>query len=135
MPADAVRFECRQGWHGLIQKAADEVATFSPSWGVRLVGGKEKLGSLVLFVRYDDTAAMDAVEAFIEDFRKRSLGVCEQCGRRGRLRLGVVAATRCEDHADFVAPFRDEDGEIIDLPPTGGPIWKDGRKASYSPCE
>lgn len=133
--AEPVKFECRAGWHGLIQQAADDVATFSPSWGVRLVGGKEKAGSLVLFVAYDDTAAMDAVEAFIEGYRKRSLGVCEQCGRSGRLRLGVVAATRCADHADFVAPFRDEDGEIIDLPPTGGPIWKDARKASYSPSE
>lgn len=130
-----IEFECRQGWHGLIQKAADEVATFSPSWNARLVGGKEKFGSLILFVSHAGGGATEPCEAMIEDFRKRSLSICEECGRRGRLRLGVVAAVRCEDHADFVAPFRDEDGEVIDLPPTGGPVWKDGRKARYSPSE
>ncbi|NHT78936.1 hypothetical protein G8E10_24870 [Rhizobiaceae bacterium CRRU44] len=132
--APNAEFECRSGWRDLIEKAAGEMADYPDDWRVVIAGGKEKMGGLVLSVSYVGRWPVEPVEYFIEDWRKASLAVCEECGSAGRLRLGVVAATRCEDHADFVAPFRDEDGEILDLPPTGGPVWKDGRKASYSPC-
>ncbi|MGO7674855.1 hypothetical protein ACC685_33370 [Rhizobium ruizarguesonis] len=137
MEREVIRFECRPGWNGLIQQAANEIATFSASWNARIYGGKEKFGALYLFVGpFDNESSYDVLNDLVERYRKRSLTICEECGQRGRLRMGIsIAATRCDDHAAFVAPFRDEDGEIIDLPPTGGPIWKDGRTARYSPSE
>jgi len=130
---DAAAFECRAGWRGLIVQAAAEVAAMPDLWRVRIVGGKEKMGSLILFIYCDGQRPIDLVDCLCEAYRKKSITVCEECGAPGRLRMGVVAATRCEQHADFVAPFRDDDGEIIDLPPTGGPIWRDGHKGRYSP--
>lgn len=68
-----------------------------------------------------------------EAARKQSLTICDECGAPGRLRMGVnIAKTTCDRHAHLAASFRDDDGEIIDLPPTGGPIYKDSRQGRYS---
>lgn len=133
MEFQGIRFACRSGWHKLIQKAADEMATFSPSWDAAIYGGKEKFGALYLSIGpWDNPSSRDTLAEFKERYRKASLSICEECGKAGRLRFGSgICATRCEEHADFVAPFSEDDGWIVDLPPQGGPIYKDGTQGKY----
>lgn len=77
-------------------------------------------GSLLLAALFDEPIALDVIDGFTERYRKRSLSTCEECGRSGRLRLGVdLIATLCDDHADYAAPFLPEDGTVLDLPPFG----------------
>ncbi|MBY4615703.1 MULTISPECIES: hypothetical protein [Rhizobium] len=126
------RWAFRSGWLGLIQEAQGEIGALPAAWKARLVGGKEKLGYLQLSINWQGHARRDRIEAITEQFRKRSLTICEECGKPGRLRMGVsIAATRCDDHAAFAAPFRDDDGRIVDLPPMGGPIYADGSQGRY----
>ncbi|OWO89697.1 hypothetical protein B5E41_30110 [Rhizobium esperanzae] len=126
------RWAFRSGWLDLIQEAQVEIAALPASWKARLVGGKEKFGYLRLTIEWHGRAGRDRIDVITERFRKRSRTVCEECGKPGRLRLGVsIAATRCDNHADFAAPFRADDGLIVDLPPIGGPIYADGSQGSY----
>ncbi|NEI66483.1 hypothetical protein [Rhizobium leguminosarum] len=108
--------------------AADLVKLDGPP---RITGGKEKFGSLIIYCDYEDGQA-EKVRTLKGTIRKRSLEVCDECGAPGRLRMGVsIAKTTCDRHAHLAAPFRGDDGEIIDLPPNGGPIYKDGRQGKY----
>lgn len=41
--------------------------------------------------------------------------------------MGInIAKTTCDRHAHLAEPLREDDGKIVDLPPTGGPIYADG---------
>ncbi|MGO7821197.1 hypothetical protein ACC684_28515 [Rhizobium ruizarguesonis] len=127
------RWAFRSGWLGLIQEAQAEIGALPAAWNARLVGGKEKFGYLQLSINWQGHARRDRIEAITERYRKRSLTICEECGKLGRLRMGIsIAATRCDDHAEFAAPFRDDDGRVVDLPPMGGPIYADGSQGNYS---
>lgn len=97
--ASGAVFDCMDGWRDLIAKAASEVAELPEEWNARIVGGKLEDGGLFLDIWYDGWSPHIAIEAFTDDFREMSLTICEVCGRRGRLRLIGVAATRCDDHA------------------------------------
>lgn len=126
------RWAFRPGWLGLIQEAQAEIAALPVAWKARLIEGKEKFGYLRLSIDWKGRARRDRIEAIAERYRKRSLTICEECGKPGRLRMGVsIAATRCDDHATFAAPFRADDGRIVDLPPIGGPIYADGSQGHY----
>ncbi|ANL12009.1 MULTISPECIES: hypothetical protein [unclassified Rhizobium] len=122
-------FAFSAGWTGLLDEMAADLVRLDGS--ARIMGGKEKLGSMIVFIDRDP-AKTKAVSALKEDYRRRSLDVCDECGAPGRLRMGVsIAKTTCDRHAHLAAPFREDDGEIVDLPPTGGPIYKDGRQGTY----
>ncbi len=122
-------FSFSKGWTALLVELAAELAKMDGP--PRIIGGKEKFGSLILYVDYE-RSQMKAVEVLKEGIRKRSVTVCEECGQPGRLRMGHGRVkTTCEAHARLVYPLRDDDGEIVDLPMTGGPIYKDGRQGVY----
>ncbi|KAB1086278.1 hypothetical protein F4V91_07415 [Neorhizobium galegae] len=127
------RWAFRAGWLALVQEAHAEVAALPVAWKARLVEGKEKFGDLRLSIDWAGRARRDRIEAIVERYRKRSLSVCAECGKPGGLRMGVsIAATRCEDHAAFAAPFRDDHGRIVDPSPIGGPIYADAtQKGQY----
>lgn len=129
VPADA-EFACGKGRERVIRKLATGLSAI-PGPPPRFSGGKEKFGSFIAFTSCEDDQR-EQVRALREAARKLSLTICEECGNPGRLRMGVnIAKTTCDRHAHLAAPFRDTDGEIIDLPPTGGPIYKDGRQGRY----
>ncbi|WP_425648661.1 hypothetical protein [Agrobacterium radiobacter] len=129
VPTDA-EFACGKGWERVIRKLATGLSAI-PGPPPRFSGGKEKFGSFIAFVSCE-VDQREEVRALVEAARKQSLRFCEECGNPGRLRMGVsIAKTTCDRHAHLAAPFRDTDGEIIDLPPTGGPIYKDGRQGRY----
>lgn len=81
-----------------------------------LTMGKEKYGCLVIRIDHHPDL-YDEVEAFRERVRKRSLMICERCGRRGRLRFSWHRVkTYCDDHAYLAEPIDPErDGKILDL--------------------
>ena len=106
------RFRFGEGWEQILRSALTKLSAVSGP--PRVSGGKEKGGCLVLHVAHDP-AQREAVEAIRADLRKRSLTVCEECGKAGRLRMGIAQfKTTCEDHAHLVGPLRDDDGTIGD---------------------
>lgn len=104
------------GWIDLIKGAVERVRTYPESWKVRLDGGKEKFGCLVLHIAcdYDQLGCRSEVERLREEIRLRSLGMCEVCGEQGRLRLGHWAKTVCDRHAAVLGEFREDDGVWAD---------------------
>lgn len=122
-------FSFSKGWTSLLADLAVELAKMDGP--PRIIGGKEKMGSLILRVDYE-RSQMKAVEVLKEGIRKRSVTICDECGAPGRLRMGVnIAKTTCDEHTRLAHPLRDDDGEIVDLPMTGGPIYKDGTQGTY----
>ncbi|MFK3962112.1 hypothetical protein ACI2KT_00860 [Ensifer adhaerens] len=100
------------GWLSLLHHASGRVRTYPQGWRARIVGGKEKLGCLVLHIAcdYDARGCRSEVERLREEVRLRSLGICEICGENGRLRLSGYAKTVCDQHAAVMGEFREDDG-------------------------
>ena len=122
-------FAFGKGWERIVRELATALGALDGP--PRITGGKEKFGSLIVRIEYQRTQ-MKAVEVLKEAARKKSVTICEECGQPGRLRMGVsICKTTCNRHAHLAAPFRDDDGEINDLPPSGGPIYNDGRQGVY----
>ncbi|MBY3314769.1 hypothetical protein [Rhizobium laguerreae] len=122
-------FAFSAGWTDLLDELVTELVKLDQS--ARIAGGKEKFGSMIVFIDHDPAKRVD-IAALKESYRKRSVKVCDECGDPGRLRIGVsIAKTTCDRHAHLAAPFREDDGEVVDLPPTGGPVYKDGTQGVY----
>lgn len=115
MNADA-RFAMDIGWLDLLQHAADRVRTYPDAWKVKIVGGKEKFGCLVLHIGcdYDQRGCRSELERLREEVRLRSLATCEICGSSGRLRLSGYAKTVCDRHAPVMGDMREDDGRWAD---------------------
>lgn len=132
-------FACGPGWEQIIRSVATKLGTLPGP--PRITGGKEKFGSLILYVSYDiipekydlkDISLGDTIEDIREAARQKSVTICEECGEPGRLRMSYSwTKTTCEQHAHLVDNLREDDGEIVDLPPQGGPIYKDGSQGTY----
>ena len=135
------------GGVGLVRDAVSRMRTYPTSWKVRLDGGKEKFGCLVLFVSFDVDArgAMPEIRRLREEVRLRSLATCDICGDPGRLRIGQWAKTTCGKHAAVLGSFREDDGRWADPwhwledgqddPPEAAEVLKDllpGRKRPKS---
>lgn len=110
--ASDAEFSFDIGWLDLVRDAVARMRTYPASWRVRLDGGKEKFGCLVLFVFFDVEArgAMHEICRMREEFRLRSLATCDICGDAGRLRLGQWAKTTCDRHAAVLGEMREDDG-------------------------
>lgn len=136
--APEAEFAFGPGWEQIVRSAAQQLTTLPGR--VRFSGGKEKFCSLALYVSYDIThekyglkdILYDAVATIRETTRKRSLTFCEECDEPGRLRIGASwTKTTCDRHAQLVDNLRCEDGDIVDLPQQGGPIYKDDSQGRY----
>jgi hypothetical protein len=124
VPADA-KFSCGPGWEEVIRRLADKLGRLPGP--PKLVGGKEKFGSFQSRIVPHGAQRDEAIDELAREARKLSLTICEECGAPGRLRMGVnIAKTTCDRHAHLAGALRDDDGWIVDLPPTGGPIYADG---------
>jgi hypothetical protein len=93
--------ECGPGWYALVASLArtlERQIVHLPARrqrGVFATQVKEKFGHL----RFYMSTSNDAMDAAIHRARERSLRVCEDCGRPGRLHRGKWLVTRCDDHA------------------------------------
>jgi len=124
VPATA-KFECGPGWETVIRRLADKLGALPGP--PKLVGGKEKFGSFQSRISPYIEEHQEKVDELVHEARKLSLTICEECGAPGRLRMGInIAKTTCDRHAFLAEPLREDDGQIVDLPPTGGPIYTDG---------
>lgn len=113
--ADA-EFSFDIGWIDLVRDAVVRMRTYPAAWNVRLDGGKEKFGCLMLFVSFDVDArgAMPEIRRMREEFRLRSLATCDICGESGQLRLGQWIKTVCEKHSAVLGEMRGDDGKWAD---------------------
>ena len=110
-------FRMDVGWLVLLQRAVARVGTYPKTWGVKIRGGKEKFGCLVLHVAadYDVPGCRSEVVRLREEIRLMSLAHCEICGDAGRLRLGSYAKTICDEHAaSTMEGFQEDDGVFAD---------------------
>ncbi|KQV41941.1 hypothetical protein [Rhizobium sp. Root1204] len=109
-------FDMDTGWASLVSDAAERMASYPEAWKVRLDGGKEKFGCLVLHVSFaiKERGATSEIKRMREEFRLRSLATCDICGENGRLRLGGYAKTVCDKHAAVFEGFREDDGQWAD---------------------
>jgi hypothetical protein len=114
--ADDANFAVGMGWLSLLQHAAERVRTYPEEWKASLVGGKEKLGCLVLHIAcdYDQRGCRSEVERLREEVRLRSLAMCEICGASGRLRVSGFAKTVCDAHDGVMGDLREDDGMWAD---------------------
>ena len=109
-------FACGPGWTDLIEDFLKEVIKWRKfDVAFMLYSLKEKFGSIQISTEYSRNFYSTA-ERIKQDFKKRSLTVCEECGKPGRLRMGVgICKTTCDRHAHLVGELRDDDGIILEL--------------------
>lgn len=124
------KFSCGPGWETVIRRLAERLGRLPGP--PKLVGGKEKFGSFQSRIVPHSPQRDDAIDELARETRKLSLTICEECGAPGRLRMGIsIAKTTCDRHAHLAGELREDDGWILDLPPTGGPIYADGQQGRY----
>jgi len=104
------------GWFPLVRAAVDRMRTYPATWKVRLDGGEERFGCLVLFVSFAvaERGATAEIKRMREEIRLRSLATCDICGGQGRLRLGPWAKTVCDKHAAIFECLQEDDGRWAD---------------------
>ena len=78
------------GWAPLIEQAV----AFLKTRGVNITDIKEKYGALLIFTDYYDDEVID----FIETISWRSMHICEECGRPGKIRQTGWVKTLCFQH-------------------------------------
>lgn len=90
------RFECGDGWVGLIDEMLSELQTKCP--GARIVQAKEKLGGLRVYL---ENKLDEEAKEILRRAEAKSFTLCETCGAPGELRslkgcLGVC----CSHHSE-----------------------------------
>jgi hypothetical protein len=89
------------GWLPIIVRLHKKVMTYAPDY--KIVQVKEKFGSLRFYFDLPDDiddAKAKIVRNLVTDTEKRSLTICDRCGKPGRLiRDNYYHRTRCYDHA------------------------------------
>jgi len=88
------------GWRDLIETLVQQL--IAAGWDRQVAQVKQKWGGLRFYVG-DASPAMARLIARAE---KRSLKICEECGRPGVLRSATFVQTLCEDHADGLPRLR-----------------------------
>lgn len=83
------------GWEPILRDALTALAAIP---AVKVTGGKEKFGAMVIHTAHDWTRTND-IKAIRETYHAASLATCEECGKPGRLIKGSPWKTCCDDHA------------------------------------
>lgn len=100
------RFECREGWIGILAGYFDEVqAVLADGEGLRFLNAQSRWGTLSLDAALSPGMDPD-IETAIEQAGMRAEGrsayVCEMCGKPGQSREGDWASASCELHANGI---------------------------------
>lgn len=80
------------GWYELVKDLIIELT--EAGWNGKVSCIKEKYGSLRFYISQNDYY----LEKIIDNYREKSLKICEICGKRGRLRYGGWMETLCVWH-------------------------------------
>ena len=90
--------ETSPGWHFLLSATAEMLIEIGVPDVFQTNQVKEKFGTL-RFYWWANGEAPDAFDSVIEAAEKLSAGICDTCGRPGRLRPGGWTRTACDEHA------------------------------------
>jgi hypothetical protein len=93
-------FECGDGWYSIIEEAAAKLellivewskATLENEYHPRASQIKEKFGTLRFYL----SSGTDEMYEVVEIAERKSAFVCEECGKKGKLRGKGWLYTRC----------------------------------------
>lgn len=79
----AFGFDCGKGWHPLIEETLDLIEQQDLPDYFEITQIKEKFGELLIYCN----VYFDAIEDIIESATKKSITICEYCGKSAKLRL------------------------------------------------
>ena len=100
------------GWAGLIDEIFDMKEALNLT-NVRIVQVKEKYAGLRVYIDLyssNDSDPLHQFEKLINDAERRSLTICETCGKPGAVRGRGWYYTSCDEHAkNGDLPLKDED--------------------------
>lgn len=87
-------FECGDGWFELLDRLSKKITALDKKEGCKTeaVQVKEKFGTLRFYI----DAGTEQVFKAIEKAEKESAKICEDCGKRGKLRGGSWLRTLCD---------------------------------------
>lgn len=80
----AFGFDCGEGWYPLIHELLNKIQDIADRDGIDLqvVQIKEKFGSLRVYMNWET----DEVSNLIEAYERKSVTICEVCGKPGELK-------------------------------------------------
>ena len=95
----AFGLDCGAGWHPLIKELLDKLQAYVNGFPqlkhFRIVQIKEKWGELCVYTNL----GTDVINNLIEKYEKKSLTICEICGKPGKLRKDLSwMQTLCDAH-------------------------------------
>ena len=107
-------FCCPDGWIDLVWELSERIYSIlvkpeneKLKLYYRIEQIKEKFGGL----RFSPNTGTEETNALITEAEKKSLSICETCGKPGVLRAGGWIQTLCDEHAKGRKPFKWEDLE------------------------
>jgi hypothetical protein len=94
--------ECNWGWCTLIDKTLSKIQKHIKSLPPQedcdihfyISTVKEKYGTLRIYASIYD----DEIDSIINDAAKKSSKICDQCGKKGKIRGSSWLYTACDDH-------------------------------------
>lgn len=90
--------ECEDGWFNLLDELLTKLESLVREEDLFAVNQiKEKLGGL-RFYYYTDSPNRDAIRKLVDEYEKKSLSVCEICGKEGSLVETRGLWTLCKKH-------------------------------------
>jgi hypothetical protein len=107
-----------EGWRTIVEtvcRRLEQAVAAEPEAELAVLDIKQKWGGLRLLVASTTVGAEahDAITLAVDLAEARSICVCEQCGRPGRLaEQSGWYATRCEEHSEGFAPVRARDPNL-----------------------
>ena len=100
--------ECEDGWFNLLDELLTKIEYLISEEDLFVVNQiKEKWGGL-RFYYYTDSPNSDAIEKLVDEYEKRSLNICEICGKEGSVVETRGLWTLCREH--FEEQIKDIEG-------------------------
>ena len=100
-----VDFEFKDGWADLIYNLGNnitELCKLANCEFPRIQQIKEKFGTLRFYYNDKDLDIPDVIKnsisALVKDAERKSVNICEYCGKRGEKRTNGLVFTSCEEH-------------------------------------
>lgn len=87
------------GWLPLVVRLNEQMAKVDPDYRVMQV--KEKFGALRYYYFGSDDLLHERLSRLVDDAEKKSVTICERCGKEGKLRMAHHWwFTMCDEHAE-----------------------------------
>ena len=87
-------YHAPKGWIPLVEELAEKLAEVYPEYKITQI--KEKFGGLRFYV----SGMTEEGWKLIDEAERKSLTICEVCGKLGKIRKGGWWKTLCDEHDD-----------------------------------